>query len=1160
MRCHFYLIVILCFALNANAQHPANNKTQTFLLDRDSILIDTAILVKGSVFIANYIEGVNYRVNYLHHTLINLNIPKGKIITIQYAAVYYSFSKVYQNKSPNIIQPEFKESVNPYNYDYSKRGFDPMLKNEGLTTSGSIMRGLSLGNGQNAVVNANLNLQLAGRLNNDVDILATISDENNPIQPEGNTQELQDFDQVYVQFSKNKNKLVVGDYLMTRPTDSYFLNYNKKSRGLMTQTQFALPKKQSMQVAAQAALSRGRFIRNIINGAEGNQGPYRLSGNNGEVFIIVISGTEAVYLDGEKLIRGEQNDYTVDYNSGEIVFMARRLITQYSRIIVEFQYSDRNYARTLFGVNTRWDSEKTSVYLNYFTEQDNKNQPFQQSLNDSDKLVLANAGDDLAQAKYLGETKVVPFDTKKILYRKLDTLGFIGVYVYTTDASLDSVFYEVRFSYVGVNKGNYKQGASGANGRVFLWVAPIAGIPQGDFEPYVQLIAPNKLQLLNIGTQFRFKPEHNLTIELGRSVYDKNLYSELNKSDDAGYAIKVESKNSFTIKPQIATIQSNVNYEYTDQNFRYIERYRNVEFNRIWNRQLNNSAEPNAGKLEHILNWRMLYNHKKNGSIYYQLGYYNEGAGSFVGYRNLFGLNLYNTKNKVLGTFEYLSGKQKESTTLLAYGNEVKNLNFVYTRVAKKVNVGTKILVENSAFRNKGDSLLTGSFGYQQMGLFLRSNDSTRFSYFTEVNVRLDQLANAAVFYDHTLAKEAKAGIGLLQKNFNKLNVDVSYRDFRLLDSAISNLKPEQTLLSRIEYDYSFFKRFVTANTYVQLGSGNELRRDFQYVEVAAGLGVYVWKDFNEDGFQQLNEFQLASFADKNIANFIKVFLPSTSLIKVNNTQFSQTININTFSNRRAIGWKAFFNRFSDQAAMRIERKVLLNQINVFANAVNFQLADSSLISLNSLFRNTLFFNRNNPKYGLDFGLNQQQTKSLQTNGFESRNKMEYSLGARFNLSANWSLVAAVNQGKKGFSSEYFSQNNYQYSYQELKPKLTYQFQQKWRVGINYTYSESVNLPELGGDKSKVDEMGAELRYSFVKIGVISFKYNLYQVQFKGNVSSPLAYDMLQGLSTGNNQLWGINFQQRIGQNLQINMSYDGRKSGLAPIIHTGKMEARYLF
>jgi hypothetical protein len=57
-----------------------------------------------------------------------------------------------------------------------------------------------------------------------------------------------------------------------------------------------------------------------------------------------------------------------------------------------------------------------------------------------------------------------------------------------------------------------------------------------------------------------------------------------------------------------------------------------------------------------------------------------------------------------------------------------------------------------------------------------------------------------------------------------------------------------------------------------------------------------------------------------------------------------------------------------------------------------------------------------------------------------------------------------------------------------------------------------------------------------------------------------LAYDMLQGLSRGNNQLMNVQLQQRIGQNLQINITYEGRKSGEIPFIHTGKMEARYLF
>ncbi|MDZ4667001.1 MAG: hypothetical protein SGJ00_03865 [bacterium] len=1152
-----HLMVLLGIVAGAQSAYKLSSKG--FILLQDSFLIDTAVLMHGSIKVHGYMENIDFRINYYHSAFINLQIPKGSFIQMQYAPMRYPIKQVYRNRDYALVQPEFSETINPFKLSNDKGNFDAIMKSEGLVTNGSIMRGLSVGNSQNAVINANLNLQLAGRINNEVDVLAAISDENNPIQPEGNTQELQDFDRVFVQFSKAEHKLVVGDYLMSKPAENYFLNYYKKSRGLSAETQFGLNQKQQLKIGAQAALSRGRFVRNTINGIEGNQGPYRLTGSNGELFIILISGTESVYLDGQKLTRGEQNDYTIDYNSGELVFMPRRLITQYSRIIVEFQYSDRNFARTVFALQTKWETKKSSVYLNYFTEQDNKNQPFQQNLSDSNKLLLSQVGDNLAQAKVLSEVPHSAFQSKLILYRKRDTLAFGQVYVHTTDASSDSVFYEVRFSFVGAGKGNYKQSSSTSNGRVFEWIAPVNGLPQGDFEPFVQLIAPNRKQMLVLGASHIIKEGHLVKMELAKSDFDQNLYSELNKSNDAGYAVKLEWSNELKLGNSSNLLKSNIRYEYTSQHFQYVERYRNVEFARMWNRQLNNLAGNDTGAKEHILNWQLGFETKEHGFLRYQLGYYNRADGNFLGLNHQVNSRLMDSKNSLDLDGEWLHSNLK-AIGVSDYGNEVRRMQGAYTRSFSFIRVGALVQTEKSAFKQNGDSLLNGSFAFKKFGLFLKSKDSSQLSYFMEANMRLDLLPLQSEFKDHTLAKEIKAGMSVLQKNFNKLNLDVSFRDFQVLDSAFQHLKPEQTLLSRVEYDYAFFKRLITANTYVQLGSGNELRRDYQYLEVPVGQGIYVWKDFNEDGAQQLNEFQAASFADKNLANYIKVYLPTTSLIKIQSTQFSQTLNINSFANRKLLGFMGFLSRFSDQAALRLDRKVQANSDNVLLTAVNWNLQDTSIISLSSLLRNTLFFNRNNPRYGLDFGWNQGKSKMFQTNGFESRNKSDYSFGGRYNLNANWTLSGAYVVGDKAYFSQIFSSNNYRFSYTEIKPKISYQFLQTWRLSLDYALQQSLNKAEYGGDKSEVNQVGTELRYSFVKIGVLTFKYSYYQVQFNGNINSPLAYDMLQGLSIGKNQLWSLSVQQRIGQNLQINLSYDGRKSGLIPVIHTGKMEARYLF
>ena len=83
------------------------------------------------------------------------------------------------------------------------------------------------------------------------------------------------------------------------------------------------------------------------------QGPYKLSGINNEKYIIIIAGGEKVYLNGERLKRGENNDYVIDYANAAITFTTNKLITSDSRIAVDFEYTDKKYERTFFSVNAR---------------------------------------------------------------------------------------------------------------------------------------------------------------------------------------------------------------------------------------------------------------------------------------------------------------------------------------------------------------------------------------------------------------------------------------------------------------------------------------------------------------------------------------------------------------------------------------------------------------------------------------------------------------------------------------------------------------------------------------------------------------------------------------------------------------------------------------
>ncbi len=244
-------------------------------VDSDSIRIDS-VSIEPSSFRLLYSDSSLVDTSYYQFDgLASMLFWKGALpqdsLIAQYRVFPIDFSKRYRLRSPDLIQPESEYLKNPFTYRPSATRQDAFGFAQ-LTKTGSISRGVGFGNNQDLTVNSTLSLQLNGQLTEDISILASITDDNIPIQPDGNTAQLQEFDQVYIQLYDDRSKLTVGDFILQKPI-GYFTSYFKRAQGASFSTERKLSKSSdySFFTETSAAVSKGKFNRQILIGTEGSQ-------------------------------------------------------------------------------------------------------------------------------------------------------------------------------------------------------------------------------------------------------------------------------------------------------------------------------------------------------------------------------------------------------------------------------------------------------------------------------------------------------------------------------------------------------------------------------------------------------------------------------------------------------------------------------------------------------------------------------------------------------------------------------------------------------------------------------------------------------------------------------------------------------------------------
>lgn len=1144
----FCLILILC------ADIPAQNSLNTYSIT-DTFAVNIANRYKLSsiaiipmtekiVLDGRLLQREQYRISYADSEFSLADTVRYSL----YDTIYITYSAVL-----TFLQKEYKRRELVYRYDETAqdtiRGFAQSggsltaeaIFGKGIQRSGSISRGFTIGSTRDFTLSSGLRLQLSGHLTDDIEIVAALNDENTPIQPEGNTETLEEIDKVFIEIRHKNATGIFGDYDLNINSGE-FGKLSRKLEGVKADARF-----NNYNGSAALASARGKYAANQFAGAEGVQGPYRLTGSDGERDIIIIAGSEKVYIDGQEMKRGEGNDYVIDYANSEITFTPSRLITSASRITVDFEYTDRRYTRSLFSTSQSVSlfDRKLKVGVNYFREGDDPDSPIDISFTDRDKELISGAGDNVNLAVKSGAQIAQPdsLGIVKGAYIKKDTVINGRPYeLYIYNPSSAEAIYDVTFSYVGSGKGDYNRERIGA--------FSFAGIGAGSYMPLIYLPLPELKNVGNVIAEFSLIKDLSISLEAAGSAYDRNRLSNINDIDNEGFA------GAFTLKynkekfnlggVNLNRLQFYYKERFIEQEFNPADRINSIEFNRDYNynalisgteslRETGIEVEP-IKEIDIAANYGRLSKGEFYSNRFFNKAVYS-GPDAAVEYN-----------------LDYVSSGQGlfKSDWLRQSGD------FSYTY--KIFRPGFRFQNEDKKDKNTGiDSLHAGSLYYYEVNPYIGLLNLGGFRLNAGYAYREDSFPLNGVLEKESHSKTQNyeliyTGTREISSSFN-----LTFRDKKYTEKyAALGYADNKSMLAQSQTRFNFWDRTIEGNLYYEASSQRSSLYEKVFIQTAKGTGSYIYLgDLNENGVQDENEFEQASYD----ADYILTSIPSDEMFPVTDVKANARFKINyqnIFVEDSFID--KLLNPISTETTFRAEENSTdAKSSNIYLLKFSHFLNDSTTIRGANIFQQDVYLFENKPDFSLRLRYYQTRNLNQYSGGLEKIYYKERSARIKFQLIEEIGNQTDITNIIDNATAPSLTNRSRNLTKNTVRTDFSYR---------PFKYIETGFAIEAGSITDDFPFMPTEIDLNSQLVRLvfsIAAKGRLRAEFERSELSSSVSenyipYEALQGNVIGKNWIWRLNFDYRISDNLQFTVNYDGRVIGAGSAVHTAQAEAKAYF
>lgn len=1085
----------------------------------------------------NHLENDNWAFQELTGNLsLHLQSDSVKSVVIQYVEMRYPLSRNYAAYRPRSLS---------YDQVYGDSVSSPIpLRNSSqndfssnLNQKGSLSRGIIVGSNQDFALESGLQFELSGQLTDDIYLNAILTDRSIPIQPDGTTQNLREFDKVLIQLEGPRTIVEMGDVDVLLE-NSTFARLNRRLQGAT-----GITKTKAGSFTGVASAVRGSFKTINFQGEDGFQGPYRLTGNNDEEFVIILAGTEHVYLNGQPVQRGEESDYIIDYGLGEITFTNNVLIKDETRIFVEYEYVDQNFNRTLLAAeaNEQFFEGKFGLGVSVIRSADSDEYLSQQSLSEEDINTLRQVGDNLNAAVVSG-VSTNPDEDTNILYAQIDTVyngATYQIYQFSVSGML-----QVRFSEVGDGNGTYARVGTSANGLLYEWVGP----GNGSYDPFRRLPAPEKKQMVSVNSFYNVTDHIQLYGEWAASGYDQNRFSSIDDGDNNDIAY-ISGAKIQELPTSIGDLSVSFRRRFSGSNFVYFDRTKEVEFNRKWNVTAVDEGEETIDEaVVSLAPGERTDIGVEFGSID-RLG--------FKGWRQASSLNSSDIKRlNVRYNQDWL---QSQDELLSQNGNWFKQLGTIGYELGEGWEWGLRFEQEVRNQRDsQSDSLLNSAFSFYEI-LPTIGYRNEKLDASLGVGYRQDRKV-----MKQSIQKESEAIEQMYELNwrpssyFNTQNkVRIRQKEYTA-DFEVQGQTNRRALLIESVTNYETQGEGIVGQLFYSANTQRQALLQEAYIEVGPELGQYVWIDENDDGVEQIDEFFIE--LSPNEGTYVKQYLPTDNLLPVVDLNVRLRNEIKPFAQKND-GREAsdflksitVFSRFQI-----VENSITQNLEDIYLLRFRSFRDDSTTLQGRFIWEKEIEMTPGSLQWRL--GISENRMLNQQTNDRLRGFSQNIWVATRLELNKSTSMRLNTQLFTDNSISELLTSRSYRISGRSFSPGVEWTFNRTFQSSFSSSYiTKKDDFPEIPAKVRMVKFSNSSRAYLLKKIQASS-TLEVRNTWLTGASNTQGLYQLTEGTGTGTNVIWSLSAGYRISQMVRFSLNYDGRTVNKQRDIHTVKLVMSAVF